>query len=54
MTKFKLLFLLEMFLYMSSLSIIFYIDWRYGIATVLMIIGDFVNAKREVLKNNLD
>ena len=41
-----LLIILEFLLYITAVSIIFYIDWRYGIATILLVIADSLKTIR--------
>lgn len=37
---------IELILYFGGLSIVFIIDWKYGIATVMMILGDNIKTRR--------
>ena len=43
--KYELIFT-EKLLYFTGLMIIFHIDWRYGAATVIMIIADNMKTHR--------
>jgi hypothetical protein len=37
---------LELLLYFTAMGIIFYIDWMYGLATVMLIIADNLKTRR--------
>ena len=50
-TKYYFYFILEIVLYFSGISWVFYIDWRYGIATTMMILGDNLKTVR-MMKNH--
>jgi hypothetical protein len=44
-------YLLELVLYFGGLGIVFFIDWRYGAATVAMIIADNLKTRRMMKEN---
>jgi hypothetical protein len=42
----KPLYILELLVYLFAIGIIFWIDWRYGVATVMMVVADNMKTRR--------
>jgi hypothetical protein len=50
----KPLYVLELIVYLVAIGIIFWIDWRYGVATVMMVIADNMKTRRMMAEKPVD
>jgi membrane-anchored glycerophosphoryl diester phosphodiesterase (GDPDase) len=48
----KIFYVFELIIYFAAIAIIFYIDWRYGVATIMLVIADNMKTRRMMRETN--